>query len=268
MSCGYAKRDEVEKQLADNKMDADQKIQLAQDAAAEAGDKADKALVTAKEEIEKAKVESVAVMEEKDANTLTVAKSSMEAGDAAVGRAAKEAAAKALSDANVTAMAEDEKVRQAAKKAADKAMSAAEEADRRAEQAAKESELANELTKPKVPTVFTVYFNLGQVKLKKDDLAELEKAAEAIKASSNAVVKIEGHTDNVPVVHSTIYKNNWGLSQARAEAVKKHLVDKLGVPAESIDETIGVAFYKPVVSNSVKARKLNRRVEIIITPED
>ena len=268
ISCGYAKRDEVEKQLADNKMDADQKIQLAQDAAAEASDKADKVLVTTREEIEKAKVESVAVMEEKDASTLATAKSSMEAGDAAVGRAAKEAAAKALADANATAMAEDEKVRQAAKKAADKAMSAAEEADRRAEQAAKEAELAKELPEPKVATVFTVYFNLGQVKLKKDGLAELEKAAEAIKASSNAVVNIEGHTDNVPVVHSTIYKNNWGLSQARAEVVKKHLVDKLGVPAESIDETIGVAFYKPVVSNSVKARKLNRRVEIIITPED
>lgn len=265
MGCGYAKKDEVEAQLADQKMDADQKIQLAQDAAAAASDKADKALATAREEIEKAKVEAVAMMDEKDGKTLATAKSSMEAGDEAVSRAAKEAAAKALADANATAMAEDEKVRQAAKKAADDAMRAAEEADRRAEQAAKEAEVAKELPKPKEPIVFTVYFALGQVKLQDEDLPKLEKAAELIKANPNAFVKIEGHTDNVPVVHSTKYRNNWGLSQARAEVVKNYLVDKLGVPAESINETIGVAFYKPAASNSVKDRKLNRRVEVIVT---
>lgn len=264
MSCGYAKKDEMEKQMADQKMDTDQKIQLAQDAAAEASGKADMALSTAKEEIEKAKMEAVTVMDQKDAETLATANSSMKAGDESVNRAAKEAAAKALSDAKAAAMAGDEEVKQTAKKAADKAMGAAEEADRRAAQAAREAELAKELPKPREPIVFTVYFNLGQASLKKDDMPELEKAAEAIKAHSNAVVKIEGHTDNVPVVHSTKYMNNWGLSQARAEVVKKHLVDKLGVPAESISETVGVAFYKPAAPNSVKDRKMNRRVEVII----
>jgi chemotaxis protein MotB len=267
MGCGYAKRDEVEKQLADQKMDADQKIQLAQDAAAEASNKADQALATAKEEIQKAKVEVLATAEEKDAETLATAKSSMEAGDAEVRRAAEGAAAKALSDAKAAAMAEDEKVKQEAKKAADKAMSAAAEADRRAEQAAREAELAKELPKPKEPVVFTVYFGLGQTKVSKEGMAELEKAASAIKAHSGAVVKIEGHTDNLPVVRSG-YLNNWGLSQARADAVKKHLVDKLGVPAEAISETIGLAFYKPAASNSPKDRRLNRRAEVIIMPQD
>ena len=92
----------------------------------------------------------------------------------------------------------------------------------------------------------------------------MEKAANAIKASAGVVVKVEGHTDNVPVVHSSKYKNNWGLSQARAEVVKKHLVDKLGVPAESIKESMGVAFYKP----AARTGKLNRRVEVILMPQD
>jgi chemotaxis protein MotB len=264
IGCGYAKRDEVEKQLADQKMDADQKIQLAQDAAAAAGEKADGALATARTEIGKAKEEVIAVAEEKDAETLATANSSMEAGDEAVKRSADEAASKALADAKAAAMAEDEKVKQAAKEAADEALGAAEEADRKARRAAEEAEVAKTLPKPKEPIVFAVYFDLGQTKIKEAGMAELEQAAEAIKARPGHIVRIEGHTDNVPVVKSTRYMNNWGLSQARAQAVKDHLVKNLGVPAESIKETIGVAFYKPVAPNTAKGRQVNRRAEVII----
>ena len=267
MSCGYAKRDIVEKQLADQKMDADQKIQLAQDAAAAASDKADKALETAREEIGKTKEEIIATAEEKDAATLATANSSIKAGDEAVKRSAEgaiSAVSKELADAKAAAVAGDEKVKQAAKEAANKALSAAEEADRKAKQAAREAELAKKLPEPKEPIVFTVYFDLSQTKLKKESLAELEQAANAIKARPDAIVRIEGHTDNVPVVRSTRHMNNWGLSQARARVVKNHLVEKLGVPAESIKETIGVAFYKPSVPNTIKDRHLNRRVEVII----
>ena len=263
MGCGYAKRDIVEAQLADQKAEADQKIQLAQDAAAAADKKADTALTTAREEIGTAKAEAIAAAESKDAENMAAAKSSMEAGDAAVKRAAEEAAAKALADANAAAMAEDEKVKQAAKEAAGKALSAAEEADRKAASAAKEAEVAKTLPEPKVPTVFTVFFNLGQTKISKDGAAVLEKAADYIKSTPGASVTVEGHTDNVPVIKSS-YTNNWALSQARAKAVTKHLTDKLGVPAEAIKETLGVAFYKPAAPNSGKSRAMNRRVDVIV----
>ena len=266
MSCGYAKRDEVEKQLADQKMDADQKIQLAQDAAAAASEKADGALSTAREEIGKAKEEAIASAKEEDKKSASELDGKIKAGDEAVKRSAKESADKALVDAKAAAMAEDEKVKQAAKKAADEALGAAAEADRKARRAAEEAELAKELPKPKEPIVFTVYFDLGQTKLKNEALAELEKAADAIKARPGVVVSIEGHTDNVPVVHSTRYMNNWGLSQARAQAVKKQLIEKLGVPADSIKADVGFAFSKPAASNDVKNRHLNRRVEVILMP--
>jgi len=268
MGCGYAKKDEVEKQLADQGMKSEQGIKLAQDAAAEASEKADKSLAVAREEIAKAKEESMNDSSMKNAETLAAAKSGIEAGDKAVSADAAKAAAKALADSKAYTMSEDEKVRKEAKGAADKAMSAAEEADRKAAQAAREAELAKELPKPKKSVVFTVYFDLGQTKIKKESMAELEKAAQAIKSHFGDTVKIEGHTDNVPVVKSTRYKNNWGLSQARAEAVKKYLVDDLGVSADSISETIGMAFYKPVAPNSPAARKNNRRVEITIVPAD
>jgi len=263
LGCGNAKRDEVEKQLADLKADSDQKAQLAQDAASKASEKADAVLATARTEIATAKAETIVVAEEKDTVTLTSANSNMEAGDAVVKSAAEKAAESALADAKTAAMAEDVKVKEAAKEAAGKAMSAAEEADRNAANAAKEAELAKLLPEPKEPIVFSVYFNLGQTKLKKAGLAELEKAAEAIKANAGATVKIEGHTDNIPVISSQ-HKNNWGLSQARAKAVEKHLVDKLGVSAEAISETIGVAFYKPVAANVGADQVKNRRVDVII----
>ena len=263
MGCGNAKRDEVEAQLADQKAEAEQGIQLAQDAAAAASDKADGALATAREEIGAAKSEAIAVAEEKDSEAMANAKSSMEAGDADVRRAAEEAAAKALAAAEASAKAEDDKVRQEAKAAAAKAMSAAEEADRKAAAAAIEAEAAKALPELPETIVFSVYFNLGQATLSKNALAELEKAAAAIKANAGAAVTIEGHTDNIPVVNSS-YKNNWGLSDARAKAVKKHLVSKLGVPEEAIKETLGVAFYKPAVANTGKDQAKNRRVDITI----
>lgn len=263
MGCGYAKRDIVEAQLADQKAEADKGIQLAQDAAAAADAKADAALVTAREEIGTAKAEAIAAAEQKDAENMATGKSLMEAGDASVKLAAEEAAAKALADAKAAAMAEDEKVKQAAEVAAGKALSAAEEADRKAASAAREAEVAKTLPEPPVTTVFSVYFNLGQAKWKKGGDAELEKAADLIKASPGATVTVEGHTDNVPVIR-TSYTNNWALSQARAKAVTKHLVDKLGVSAEAIGETVGVAFYKPAAPNVGKSREKNRRVDVIV----
>jgi chemotaxis protein MotB len=263
MGCGHAKRDIVEAQLADQKAESDKGIQLANDAAAAASAKADAALTTAREEIGTAKAEAISTAEQKDSENMAAGKQIIEAGDAAVKRSAEEAAAKALSDAKADAAAGDEAVKQAAKAGADKALSAAADADKKAKAAAREAEVAKTLPELPETTVFSVYFNLGQTVIKKDGLPELEKAAAFIKANPGATVRVEGHTDNIPVIKSS-YKNNWGLSQARAKVVTKHLVDKLGVSADAIGETIGVAFYKPSASNTGNSKTKNRRVDIVI----
>ncbi len=263
MGCGHAKKDIIEAQLADQKAEADKGIQLAQDAASAADKKADTNLATARADIGTAKAEAIAAAEQKDAENMAAGKSIIEAGDAAVKRAAEAAAAKALADAKAAARADDDKVRAEAQAAADKALSAAAEADRKAKAAAREAEVAKMLPEPPVPTIFSVYFNLGQTKINKVGLAELEKAAAYIKANPGATVKVEGNTDNIPVIKSS-YTNNWALSQARANAVTKHLTSKLGVSADAISETIGVAFYKPASSNTGKDKVKNRRVDVII----
>lgn len=265
MGCGYAKKDIIEKQIADQKIELEQKIQLVQDTSTQqTNEKTEKVLITARSEIAKAKEEAIAAAEEKDMVVISQTKTMIESSDAMAKRVAAEAAANALAEAKATAISEDEKVKDAAKKAADKALSAAEEADRKAVQAAKEAELAKTLPKSTTPMVFTVYFDLGQSKVK--DASELQKAADAIKANPDAKVKIEGHTDNTPVVRAK-FLNNWSLSQARAQSVKDYLVKDLGISEDAISEVTGFAFYKPASPNDTgKGRQMNRRVEVTVTP--
>jgi OmpA-OmpF porin, OOP family len=75
-------------------------------------------------------------------------------------------------------------------------------------------------------------------------------------------VRIEGHTDNVG---SATY--NKDLSQRRARAVLRYLVERGGVPADRL-ESAGYGFERPVASNATAVgRSRNRRVEFTILGE-
>jgi outer membrane protein OmpA-like peptidoglycan-associated protein len=260
---GYVKKDELEKQLSGQKMDREQRVQLAQDAAATANDKADKAL-SATSNINKMKDEILMNVDGKIDAAMVAAKGDTEKMNAEMKRLAEEAAGNAVAEVKAVMMEEDEKVKQMAKEAADKAMNAAMEADRRAEEAARQAEIAKTLPKIAEPDVFAVYFDPGKVNIKSEGVAELEKAAMMIKENPDAVIKIQGHADNTPVVYSK-YRNNWLLSQARAEAVKAYLVDNLGVSADRVKESVGFGEYKPTASNDKNNKWQNRRVEVLIT---
>jgi chemotaxis protein MotB len=263
MSCGgFVKKDELEKQLSGQKMDLEQKVQLAQDSAATANDKAEKAL-SATKGMDKMKDDILATVDTKIDSAMVSAKGDMDKYSTEFQRIAQEASSKAVAEANANAMAEDDKVKMMAKEAADKAMNAAMEADKRAQEAAKQAELAKQLPVTSEPTVFAVYFDPGKINIKTEGEAELEKAASMIKENPNAVIKVEGNADNTPVVRSK-YRNNWLLSQARADAVKKYLVEKLGISEDRIKQAVGNADYKPAASNDKKSKWENRRVEVLI----
>ncbi len=255
---GYVKKDELEKQLNDQKTSIDQKIQLAQDSAATANDKAEKALAATKQ-MDKMKEEILSVVEGKIDSALVTAKTDPQE----IRRIAEDAANKVVNDAKAFVMEEDEKIKQMAKEAADKAMNAAMEAERKAQEAAREAEIAKTLPKFAEPTKFVVYFDPGKAVIKSEGIAELEKAANAIKENPNAKVRIEGHADNTPVVYSK-YRNNWLLSQARANAVRDYLIEKLGVPADALKDAVGFGEFKPAAPNDKAKKWENRRAEIII----
>lgn len=80
-------------------------------------------------------------------------------------------------------------------------------------------------------------------------------------------VRVEGHTDDVPVARvKDRYPSNWELSSARAAAVLRNLLSS-GALAPELGHVAGYADQQPVAPNdSDSGRKRNRRVEIWIMP--
>jgi chemotaxis protein MotB len=106
------------------------------------------------------------------------------------------------------------------------------------------------------------FFDEGKAELKDGAKGALDKIVPIIKSVDNHV-RIEGHTDNVPI-KTNEFKSNWELSVRRATEVVRYFVEKRGLPPERISAT-GYAEYRPIVqNNSPKNKSLNRRIEIIV----
>ena len=103
-----------------------------------------------------------------------------------------------------------------------------------------------------------VNFDFDKSTIRKADIADLEKAVAFVKKYPDSKVSVEGHTDS-----KGTDKYNLKLSQRRADAVKKYLVDK-GEKADRITaEGKGEAY--PIADNKTeKGRFENRRVEVLI----
>jgi chemotaxis protein MotB len=78
-------------------------------------------------------------------------------------------------------------------------------------------------------------------------------------------IRIEGHTDNVPI-HTSQFASNWELSTARAtELAKMFIVNDRFAPARL--SAAGFAEFHPVAGNDTpEGRSQNRRVDIIVLP--
>ena len=91
------------------------------------------------------------------------------------------------------------------------------------------------------------------------------KAIGGALADSGLDVRVEGHTDNVPV-HTMRFDSNWELSAARATAIARMLLEVHAVSAEHLSAA-GYGEYHPVASNeTAEGRAQNRRVDLVITP--
>ena len=109
-------------------------------------------------------------------------------------------------------------------------------------------------------------FKSGSYNLNPDAMDILGKIAKIIKDYKDYSVLVEGNTDNVPISKTNI-RNNWDLSALRASSVVQALQDKFGVDPQRLTAG-GRGEYNPVATNSTaEGRQLNRRTQIIITPE-
>ncbi|WP_432450543.1 peptidoglycan -binding protein [Aliiroseovarius marinus] len=79
------------------------------------------------------------------------------------------------------------------------------------------------------------------------------------------IIRVDGHTDNVPLLGTGTFRNNWELSQARALSVVEYMIDDLGFPPTRLAAT-GFGEYRPVNrADTPQARAQNRRIELKLT---
>ena len=89
----------------------------------------------------------------------------------------------------------------------------------------------------------------------------------AIIAKTFYFIRIEGHTDNVPI-HTPVYPSNWELSTARAVNVLRYFIKTHKIDPQRL-AAVGFGEYQPLASNITAAnRSKNRRVEIIFIKQD
>ncbi len=105
-------------------------------------------------------------------------------------------------------------------------------------------------------------FDSGSDEIRPDGRALLDALAADLVTVGNHI-RIEGHTDDVPI-HNSRFPSNWELSTARATVVVSYLIRNYGFRPDRLSAA-GYAEYRPVVSNeSEEGKARNRRVDIIL----
>ncbi|NEY90706.1 peptidoglycan -binding protein [Tabrizicola oligotrophica] len=96
-------------------------------------------------------------------------------------------------------------------------------------------------------------------------VATLTEVAGQIPPGIDWIIRVDGHTDNVPLSGAGAFADNWELSQARALSVVRYMVADLGFPPARLAAT-GFGEFQPVATgDSAEARAQNRRIELKLT---
>jgi chemotaxis protein MotB len=106
------------------------------------------------------------------------------------------------------------------------------------------------------------FFDSGSDILKPEGRVLLDSIASALVQTDNHI-RVEGHTDNVPIRNAR-FPSNWELSTARATTVVAYLIDRFLFAPERLSAG-GYSEYRPVESNATaEGRSRNRRVDIVV----
>ena len=117
-----------------------------------------------------------------------------------------------------------------------------------------------------------VLFTAGSADLAPEGRAQIASVVQIlneirgeIPASIDWIIRVDGHTDNVPLSGTGEFADNWELSQARALSVVRFMQNDLGFPPDRLAAT-GFGEYRPVAAgDSPEARAQNRRIELKLT---
>jgi chemotaxis protein MotB len=108
------------------------------------------------------------------------------------------------------------------------------------------------------------FYDSGSAVVHPSSLPTLHKIASSL-ASAPYDIRIEGHTDNVPI-HTSAFDSNWELSTTRATQLTRVFVADGLLPYRL--SASGYAEFHPVAPNdTAEGRAQNRRVDIIVLPK-
>lgn len=107
-----------------------------------------------------------------------------------------------------------------------------------------------------------VLFSLGVADLSPSSREIVDKIG-AILHQTNNYIRVEGHTDNLPI-RTSQFPSNWELSLARSASVVHRLIEYSQIPPDRLSAT-GYGEYRPRLANDTDTnRQQNRRVDIVV----
>ncbi len=108
-----------------------------------------------------------------------------------------------------------------------------------------------------------VLFDSGADRLRESALPVVTAIAEELR-ERDIVLRVEGHTDTVPIVNAR-YRSNWDLSTARATSVVVELATEGKMDPKRL-AAVGYAEHQPLASNDTpEGRSQNRRVDFVVS---
>ena len=109
-------------------------------------------------------------------------------------------------------------------------------------------------------------FASGKYIVNQNGVNALNKLSAALASQQDLEILVEGHTDNIKGSGKGVIKDNWDLSVMRATSVVKILLKNKGLNPLQLTAA-GRGEHNPIATNeTVEGRKMNRRIEMIISP--
>ena len=117
-----------------------------------------------------------------------------------------------------------------------------------------------------------ILFSPGSSDLSTEGKAEISNVTESLSSimkdipdNIDWVIRVDGHTDDIPLSGFGKFKDNWELSQARALSVVKYMITELNFSGSRLAAN-GFGEYQPInIEDTQEARAQNRRIEIKLT---
>ncbi|HUY95366.1 MAG TPA: flagellar motor protein MotB, partial [Terracidiphilus sp.] len=108
------------------------------------------------------------------------------------------------------------------------------------------------------------FFKSGSAIAQPQALPALRQIAASL-AGTPYNLRVEGHTDNIPI-HTPQFDSNWELSSARASGIGRLLLNLNAIPPDRLSAA-GYAEFHPADTNETPAgRANNRRVDLVVLP--